>query len=186
MGPAHGLSCSSFLSGRPVPGHEVAGPRPDVEPAQTCRGHPDLNPPEGASTGGRAGREAKGGLFPEIASHLRGRRDESSGTGKVRDAPRVPAEPFEQSRVFLFLGRRRAHEPDGVDDRVGLARERQNLGVRLPAGVVAAVADDDQRAFSASVRAGDAAGLRQRHRTAPFGLRRESRTARPGSRWRRS
>ena len=100
---------------------------------------------EGGISGWPFRREAKGVLIAEITSDERGDAGNSfGGLREVGDAASAFAEAAKDAWI-LFLAF--ALENDGVDDHLRALRESEDLRKLLMAGVIAAVADDDEGLF---------------------------------------
>src|SRR5580704_6507259 len=96
-----------------------------------------------------------GGVWRGIAEHILFAEIAGDGLGnggdgfalcrEVGQASGVLAKALEKIGIFFFVVG--TEEGEGIDDRLGLARLRENLRVLEMAGVVSAVADDDEGVF---------------------------------------
>ena len=124
---------------------KITGAIANVKIAVAGVGDFHLDFAEGGVGGRLFGREAQGVLITEIASDERGNAgDGFGGLREVGNAASAFAEAAKDAWIFFLTF---ALENDGIDDHLRALRESEDLRKLLMAGVVTAVANDDEGLF---------------------------------------
>ena len=142
------ISRGAFIrwSGRLAGIHgKIAGTIANVKIAAAGSGNFYLDFAEGRIGGWLFRREAQGVLIAKVASDERGNAgDGFGGLREVGDAASAFAEAAKDAWIFFLAF---ALKNDGIDDHLRALRESEDLRKLLMAGVITAVANDDEGLF---------------------------------------